>query len=486
MPKVFVSYARADQEMVQALIRELQELGYDAFYDQNLTGGQRWWDVLLDQIQAADGFLPVLTSEYRQSEACHREAVWAESLDIPFVPIDLGQASPDLFEKVVAEANWVRYSLDDRASVARLARALGAMSKPEPPSPLPPRPAIPISYFAELEREIRTSPTIPLDRQFAIIATLRAKLSTREDASARIMLSELRNRTDITYSNAVDIERMLSTPASEQLAPQQQQQAPPAEPRHHRHHGEHVQPPPPPPPQTAAYQQTGYQQRADPSGTSYGQTGYQAGGYQHGGFQAAAPLQPDVHQRAPYVQGGSKQYGAQQSQRSTGSPPPTRAIVQYGLFGLGALLVILALLAVDWISFSNGNTADYGRIHDLIGTRDVGLAVAYFKWLGYLLTVLALVMIAICVFVPRRPKVLVQITVGVVLVQVVITIAATVSEVNRVQDQLGPQGISTSYDAGLWLMLFGMVIATVGALIPRRTQPRRSESPRTVSPGKRP
>jgi hypothetical protein len=160
--------------------------------------------------------------------------------------------------------------------------------------------------------------------------------------------------------------------------------------------------------------------------------------------------------------------------------------VLYGLFGLGALLVILALLAVDWISFSNGNTADYGRIHDLIGTRDVGLAVAYFKWLGYLLTVLALVMIAICVFVPRRPKVLVQITVGVVLVQVVITIAATVSEVNRVQDQLGPQGISTSYDAGLWLMLFGMVIATVGALIPRRTQPRRSESPRTVSPGKRP
>ena len=321
MPKVFVSYARADQEMVQALIRELQELGYDAFYDQNLTGGQRWWDVLLDQIQAADGFLPVLTAEYRQSEACHREAVWAESLEIPFVPIDLGQASPDLFEKVVAEANWVRYSLDDRASIARLARALGAMSKPEPPSPLPPRPAIPISYFAELEREIRTSPAIPLDRQFAIIATLRAKLSTREDASARIMLSELRNRTDITYSNAVDIERMLSTPASAQLASQQQQQAPPAEPRHHRHHGEHVQPPPPPPPQAAGYQQTGYQQRADPSGTSYGQTGYQAGGHEHGGFQAV-PIQPDVRQRAPYAQGGTKQYGAQQSQRSAGSPRP--------------------------------------------------------------------------------------------------------------------------------------------------------------------
>jgi len=140
MPKVFVSYARADREIVQALIHELQELGHDAFYDQKLSGGQRWWDVLLDQIQSADVFLPVLTSEYRRSEACHREAMWAESVNVPFVPIDLGQASPDLFEKVIAEANWVHYSLDDRASIARLARALAAMPNPDKPIPPPPRP----------------------------------------------------------------------------------------------------------------------------------------------------------------------------------------------------------------------------------------------------------------------------------------------------------------------------------------------------------
>jgi hypothetical protein len=210
MPMVFVSYARADQKIVQSLVRELHELGYDAFYDQELTGGQRWWDVLLDKIYEADGFLPVLTSEYRQSEACHREAVWAESLNKPFVPIDLGQASPDLFEKVVAEANWVRYSLDDRASVARLSRALAAMPGSNPPSPLPVRPVIPISYFAELEREIRTTPSIGLERQLTIIATLRSKLFTREDASARIMLREMRNRTDVAYGNALDIDRILS------------------------------------------------------------------------------------------------------------------------------------------------------------------------------------------------------------------------------------------------------------------------------------
>jgi TIR domain len=210
MPMVFVSYARVDQKIVQSLVRELHELGYDAFYDQELTGGQRWWDVLLDKIYETDGFLPVLTAEYRQSEACHREAVWAESLNKPFVPIDVGQASPDLFERVVADANWVRYSLDDRGSVARLSRALAALPRTDPPSPLPARPAIPISYFAELEREIRTAPSIGLERQLTIVATLRSKLFTREDASARIMLREMRNRTDVAYGNALDIDRILS------------------------------------------------------------------------------------------------------------------------------------------------------------------------------------------------------------------------------------------------------------------------------------
>jgi TIR domain len=459
MPKVFVSYARADQEMVQALIRELQELGYDAFYDQNLTGGQRWWDVLLDQIQSADGFLPVLTSEYRQSEACHREAVWAESLGIPFVPIDLGQASPDLFEKVVAEANWVRYSLDDRASVARLARALGAMSKPEPPSPLPPRPAIPISYFAELEREIRTTPTIPLERQFAIIATLRAKLYTREDASARIMLSELRSRTDITYSNAVDIERMLAGPGPEQAAQQQQQrpqQVPPADTRHHQ------RPPEPPPTQhRAVYQQSGYQQGPQPQPTVYAPSSFQQAATQHAAANPPAPA---------YPQRSFQQAGQPPTQRRPRTTSPAD-ISRWVILGVGALLVLLAFVAVDWISFKGtGSTAfNYSKINDVIGGApgDVGFAIAYFTWLGYLLTAVVGALCILCVVVSRRPRVLVQTTVGLAIIQVIVTLIATVTEVNRVQDQTAARGVSTSYDVGLFIMIFGVILMTVAAMLPK-------------------
>jgi hypothetical protein len=50
---------------------------------------------------------------------------------------------------------------------------------------------------------------MPVDRQLAIIATLRTKLGTEDDASARTLLSELRRRPDVAYATAVEIDHML-------------------------------------------------------------------------------------------------------------------------------------------------------------------------------------------------------------------------------------------------------------------------------------
>jgi hypothetical protein len=199
---------------VRSLVADLGELGHEPFFDQNLTGGQRWWDVLLDHIQTSDGFLPVLSTAYRESEACHREAEWADRLGIPVLPIDLGQIGPELCAPHIAEANWVRYGVDDRASVMRLARALNALPAVTVPSPLPPRPPIPISYLSAIEQEIQRAPGVPFERQLVIISTLRDKLGTNEDGAARILLAELRRRPDITYSNAVEIDRMLAPAAA--------------------------------------------------------------------------------------------------------------------------------------------------------------------------------------------------------------------------------------------------------------------------------
>ena len=198
MTSVFVSYARADAAIVRALVDELRELGYEATFDQNLTGGQRWWDVLLDQVHDADGFLPVLSHDYRRSEACHREAEWAAALNIPFIPIDLGEIGP---EAVRSDRRRVQLGAlpAGRAGVGGpLARALAAMPAPEQPSPLPDRAGHADQLLlGDRTRGARSRPSVPIERQLLFMATLRSKLGTREDASARLILSELRARDDV-------------------------------------------------------------------------------------------------------------------------------------------------------------------------------------------------------------------------------------------------------------------------------------------------
>ena len=72
--QLFISYARVDKDIADALVADGHALGHHVFYDRDLSGGQRWWDTLLDQIQGSEVFLPVLSDDYRTSQACQAEA----------------------------------------------------------------------------------------------------------------------------------------------------------------------------------------------------------------------------------------------------------------------------------------------------------------------------------------------------------------------------------------------------------------------------
>ncbi len=125
--RLFVSYARANSQIVKSLAAELDQLGYDPFYDADLKGGQRWWDTILDQIEAAEIFLPVVSKRFRDSGPCRRETTWAVELGLAWLPIDIEGADPRLFRRPIADANWVRYDLKDRTSLARLSNALRSL-----------------------------------------------------------------------------------------------------------------------------------------------------------------------------------------------------------------------------------------------------------------------------------------------------------------------------------------------------------------------
>ena len=61
--QVFISYSSKIRQHVAALERDLEEAGYQVWYDQELSGGQAWWSEILSQVRACDVFALALTPQ---------------------------------------------------------------------------------------------------------------------------------------------------------------------------------------------------------------------------------------------------------------------------------------------------------------------------------------------------------------------------------------------------------------------------------------
>ena len=238
--QLFISYARVDKALADSLAADGHALGHHVFYDQDLSGGQRWWDTLLDQIMEAEVFLPVLSDDYRGSQACRAEAEWAAALGVPFVPIVSVEQSPGLYDPVIAEANWISYDPASRDSLAALARGLAAAPAVTPRVDTPARPAIPLTYLNAIDRQLRDPVEISRGDQLTLISDLRSKLGSRDDHNARELLAALRARPEITYEAAVTIDSLLAVeaepaapdPGSSPTAPEEEAPEPTAPDRH--------------------------------------------------------------------------------------------------------------------------------------------------------------------------------------------------------------------------------------------------------------
>ena len=79
---VFVSYARQDGDRATQLITDLGQLSDRVWFDSHVTGGQRWWDTILDQIQSCTLFVLAVSTESLQSEWCRLEAEWARTSSV--------------------------------------------------------------------------------------------------------------------------------------------------------------------------------------------------------------------------------------------------------------------------------------------------------------------------------------------------------------------------------------------------------------------
>jgi hypothetical protein len=208
--RVFLSYPRTIRPRVEALALHLQRCGFDAYFDEQLSGGQPWWDELLDHIEACDVFMPVLAIDYIESVPCRSEAAFAEALGKPFVPVAV---EPDLplrmFPPRIVNTHCVAFNGADAATWFDVVRALNsAPPAPPPPIPAPPRPSTPVTYLTELTDRVHFPGELTRQQQLLLLEDLKARY--HGDADVRALTRKFATRPDLYQQVATQLGALLT------------------------------------------------------------------------------------------------------------------------------------------------------------------------------------------------------------------------------------------------------------------------------------
>ena len=212
MSTMFLSYSRHSETVVGALVADIESLGHRVWFDKEVSGGQAWWDQILEQIRRCDVFVLALSPETLSSAACQREHSYAVVLKKPILPVVVADGvAPSLLPPALSQVQLVQYKNRDAAEALRLARAIAALPAAPPlPDPLPDPPEIPTSYLGRLAAKVDSTTILNFDEQSGVLFDLRRGLNepAARDAS-RELLTRLRKRRDLFASIAEEIDSAL-------------------------------------------------------------------------------------------------------------------------------------------------------------------------------------------------------------------------------------------------------------------------------------
>lgn len=149
--KLFISYAHADIDKIQPILKVFRNARHEVWIDTHLQAGQEWQTQLSNQIEACDVLVYIMTplSAWSVSEWCHWEFVTAVEHDKPILPI--------LLEKVDLPVVLSRLQFADLTSgfdTGKFSKLLGDLKAlyvkntedlPPKPSPTEPPPRIKIN-----------------------------------------------------------------------------------------------------------------------------------------------------------------------------------------------------------------------------------------------------------------------------------------------------------------------------------------------------
>lgn len=214
MANIFVSYNRESEAITKTLVNDIIALGHTTWFDQELSGGQAWWDQILERVRNCDVFVFVLNPEGLSSTACKLEYGYAADLGKTILPVLVsGEVSTNLLPPALSQIQFVDYQKRDRDAGFRLAKALSAIPPPQPLlNTLPAPPEAPISYLGSFTEQVETTSNLSYEEQSALVVNLKRSfrdLATTEDT--RMLLERLRNRLDLFATIAEEIDELLGS-----------------------------------------------------------------------------------------------------------------------------------------------------------------------------------------------------------------------------------------------------------------------------------
>jgi adenylate cyclase len=138
MADIFVSYARADQEIVRRIVALLEAQGWSVWWDTRIAGGERWDATIEREINAARCVVVVWTPQSINREWVHLEAHHGRKRGI-LVPILIGLDEPPLAFSLMQARKLSHWDgVTDTAAIFQLLadvwQRLNGVSGPSPQS----------------------------------------------------------------------------------------------------------------------------------------------------------------------------------------------------------------------------------------------------------------------------------------------------------------------------------------------------------------
>ncbi len=212
MANIFISYNREDEDKTKALVNDIEELGHTVWFDHELSGGQKWWDAILESIRNCDILVFALSVESLNSSACSLEYDYASKLGKTILPVLVGKdVSINLLPPVLSQIQFVDYQQPDRNALLHLAKALTSAPPSQPlPDPLSLPPEVPISYLGKLGKQIGNTSKLSYEEQSALLVDLKRGLHDPDTTTdTRTLLQKLRKRQYLFENIAREIDELL-------------------------------------------------------------------------------------------------------------------------------------------------------------------------------------------------------------------------------------------------------------------------------------